>query len=58
LPRVPWVWPAAVAHYLRAHNVAPERGLVDHIRSQGAGVTDVGDDVREAAVAVLKGGSA
>lgn len=52
-----WVWPASVAHYLRAHNVAPERGLVEHVRSRDFQIPDVGQDVRDAAAAAVGGGT-
>ncbi|MCW2946798.1 MAG: hypothetical protein JWR24_3515 [Actinoallomurus sp.] len=53
-----WVWPASVSYYLRAHRVAPERGLVEHIRSRGFQVPDVDQGTRDAAVAAIRGGSA
>ncbi|MBE1467160.1 hypothetical protein [Kibdelosporangium phytohabitans] len=30
-----WVWPAAVAYYLRQHEIAPAPDFVQHIRSRG-----------------------
>ncbi len=53
-----WVWSASVAYYLRAHNVAPERGLVEHIRAQDFQVPDVDQGTRDAAVAAIRGGTA
>ena len=48
-----WIWPASVAHYLRAHGVAPERGLVEHIRAGDYRIPDVDQDVRQAAAAAI-----
>jgi hypothetical protein len=48
-----WVWPASVAYYLRTHGVAPERGLVEHIRAGDYRIPDVGQDVRQAAAAAI-----
>jgi hypothetical protein len=48
-----WIWPAAVAYYLRAHHAAPQRQLVKHIRDLGYRVPDVNEQIREAAAATI-----
>jgi hypothetical protein len=48
-----WVWPASVAYYLRTHGVAPERGLVEHIRSHDYQIPDIDQRVRDAAEAAI-----
>jgi hypothetical protein len=53
-----WVWPASVAYYLRTHSVAPQRGLVEHVRAQGFRVPDVDQGARAAAAVAIRGGSA
>jgi hypothetical protein len=49
-----WIWPAAVAYYLREHNSAPQRQLVDHIRGLNYQVPDVDERVREVAVTTIE----
>lgn len=51
-----WVWPAAVAYYLREHKVAPERDLVEHIRARDYRVPDVDQRTRDAATAAVQAG--
>jgi hypothetical protein len=48
-----WVWPASVTHYLRAHNVVPERGLVEHAQSRDYRLPDLDQGVRDAAAAAI-----
>lgn len=50
-----WVWPGAVAYYLRAHGVTPEPGLVEHVRSSGFRLPAVDEPARERAVATITG---
>ncbi|PRX92295.1 TNT domain-containing protein [Allonocardiopsis opalescens] len=50
-----WIWPAAVAYYLREHGVAPEADLIAHIRAQGYRPPQVGDYAVELATAQLFG---
>jgi hypothetical protein len=50
-----WVWPASVIHYLVEHNVAPERGLVEHARSRDYQIPDLDQGVRDAAAATIGG---
>lgn len=50
-----WVWPGAVVHYLRAHGVTPEPGLIEHIRSTGFRLPEVDETTRERAVATITG---
>jgi hypothetical protein len=49
-----WVWPASVAYYLRTHEIAPERGLVERIRSRDYQVPDVDPSARDAAIGVIE----
>ncbi|WP_285612728.1 TNT domain-containing protein [Actinokineospora globicatena] len=51
-----WIWPAAVNYYLRAHGVAPEPELVDHIRRTEFTLPDVEEHVRANAAAFLNRG--
>ncbi|MBQ6642111.1 MAG: hypothetical protein IJH84_13920 [Saccharopolyspora sp.] len=50
-----WIWPGAVAYYLRKHGVPPEDELVEHIRKTGFRVPEVDEHVRELAVTVITG---
>ncbi|MFB4301418.1 hypothetical protein [Actinomadura sp. NTSP31] len=52
-----WVWPGAVGYYLRAHGVAPEPALVEHIRSRGFRIPEVAEQARNEAVAAVTGAS-
>ncbi|WP_051712948.1 hypothetical protein [Spirillospora albida] len=45
-----WVWPGAIAYYLRNHDVPPQPGLVERARAAGFQVPDVDEDARRAAV--------
>ncbi|TDE18829.1 hypothetical protein [Actinomadura sp. 6K520] len=48
-----WIWPGAVAYYLRVHGVPPEPDLAGFARGNGFGVPEVDDDVRREAVATI-----
>ncbi|PXY19457.1 ferredoxin [Prauserella muralis] len=50
-----WVWPGAVAYYLREHGVAPDPELTAHIRARGFTLPEVGEPARELAVATVTG---
>ncbi|QFZ23371.1 TNT domain-containing protein [Saccharothrix syringae] len=50
-----WVWPGAVAYYLRKHRVAPVPQLVQHIRDNGYAVPEVSPQAEAAATAVATG---
>ncbi|WP_020664899.1 hypothetical protein [Amycolatopsis benzoatilytica] len=45
-----WVWPGAVAYYLREHGVSPDPELVAHIRAAGFAVPEVSDDAQDRAL--------
>jgi hypothetical protein len=50
-----WVWPEALAHYLRTRGVAPELDLLCHVERQGYRLSDVDDgSARQAAAAALR----
>ena len=51
-----WIWPGAVAYYLREHGIPPEPGLVAHIRGRGFEPPEVGGRTRDAAVAIIAPG--
>ncbi|PPK63264.1 ferredoxin [Actinokineospora auranticolor] len=63
-PRVPltfhtdgtWVWPGAVAYYLREHGLPPEPGFTAHIRANRYAVPEVDEAARQRAVAEVTGG--
>ncbi|MFG2084964.1 MULTISPECIES: hypothetical protein [unclassified Spirillospora] len=48
-----WIWPGAVAYYLRVHGVPPEPDLVGFARGNGFAVPEVDEDVRREAVATI-----
>ncbi|QYN22898.1 hypothetical protein [Amycolatopsis sp. DSM 110486] len=50
-----WVWPGAVAYYLREHAVAPDPELLSHIRGRRFEVPEVGEPARELALAAVTG---
>lgn len=50
-----WVWPGAVAYYLREHEVAPDPALLAHIRSRRFVVPEVDEPARELAIAAITG---
>lgn len=53
-----WIWPGAVAYYLRRHNMPPEQDLVDHIRRLGFRIPEVDAQAREAATSLVSGDAA
>jgi hypothetical protein len=50
-----WVWPGAVAYYLREHEIAPDPELLTHIRGHRFAVPDVGEPARELALTSITG---
>lgn len=50
-----WVWPGAVAYYLREHAVTPDPELLSHIRGRRFEVPEVGEPARELALAAVTG---
>ncbi|GAA1947485.1 TNT domain-containing protein [Amycolatopsis minnesotensis] len=52
-----WIWPAAVNFYLQEYGVAPEPDLVQHIRSTGFALSEVGEQTVQAAAAHLNRGT-
>lgn len=50
-----WVWPGAVAYYLREHAVAPDPELLSHIRGRRFEVPEVGEPARQLALAAVTG---
>lgn len=48
-----WVWPGAVGYYLRAHGVAPEPELLEHIRGLDFQLPAVSESQRELAVSLI-----
>ncbi len=50
-----WVWPGAVAYYLREHDIAPDPELLAHIRRREYAVPEVGEDARQRAVNLITG---
>ncbi len=50
-----WIFPDAVAHYLRKHGVPPEPDLVAHLRRRGFRLRPVSDAAQDAALATLTG---
>jgi hypothetical protein len=50
-----WVWPGAVGYYLRAHGVAPEPELLEHIRRLDFQLPEVSEPQRELAVSLITG---
>ncbi|TDC90353.1 hypothetical protein [Actinomadura sp. 7K507] len=49
-----WIWPGAVAYYLRVHGVPPEPDLVGFARGNGFAVPEVDEDARREAVATIQ----
>ncbi|SMC96448.1 hypothetical protein [Lentzea albidocapillata] len=45
-----WVWTDTVTYYLREHGLAPEDGLLSHIREQGATAAPVDPQTAQRAV--------
>ncbi|QWF79501.1 TNT domain-containing protein [Amycolatopsis sp. CA-230715] len=52
-----WIWPAAVNFYLHEYGVAPEPDFVQHIRSAGFALPEVGEQTVQAAAAHLTRGA-
>jgi hypothetical protein len=50
-----WIWPGAVAYYLREHEVAPDPKLLTHIRALRFTMPEVGEPARELALAAITG---
>lgn len=50
-----WVWPGAVAYYLREHDVAPDPELLTHIRGLRFTLPEVGERERDLALTALTG---
>ncbi|MYW90101.1 hypothetical protein G3I59_05570 [Amycolatopsis rubida] len=48
-----WVWPGAVAYYLREHGISPDPELVGHIRAAGFAVPEVDEATQERMLAAL-----
>ncbi|WP_007026395.1 hypothetical protein [Saccharomonospora iraqiensis] len=48
-----WVWPGAVAYYLREHDVAPDPEFLTHLRARKYTVPEVDEPTRERAVAAV-----
>lgn len=48
-----WVWPEAVAYYLRVHGISPDVGLVSHIRANAGRVPEVSPESLNTAVRTL-----
>ncbi|GAA4234955.1 hypothetical protein GCM10022254_41060 [Actinomadura meridiana] len=52
-----WIWPGAVAYYLRVHGVAPEAGLVGFARGNGFEIPEVDEDARRRATETITAAS-
>lgn len=50
-----WAWPAAVAYYLREHDVAPDPELLGHIRGHRFAVPEVDKAAQDIALAAITG---
>ncbi|MGW4396403.1 hypothetical protein ACWEHA_14015 [Amycolatopsis nivea] len=48
-----WVWPGAVAYYLREHGISPDPELVGHIRAAGYAMPEVNEATQERMLAAL-----
>lgn len=48
-----WIWPGAVAYYLRRHTVPPQEELVAHIRGLGFRIPEVDEQSRNAAASLV-----
>ncbi len=48
-----WVWPGAVAYYLREHGISPDPELVEHIRAAGYTVPQVDEATQERMLAAM-----
>ncbi len=50
-----WIWPGAVAYYLRTHEIPPEADLLAHIRERGFELPEIDDHTRDVAVSIITG---
>jgi hypothetical protein len=50
-----WIWPGAVAYYLREHEVAPDPELLTHIRALRFTMPEVGEPAKALALAAITG---
>jgi hypothetical protein len=50
-----WIWPGAVAYYLREHEIAPDPELLTHIRALRFTMPEVGEPAKELALAAITG---
>jgi hypothetical protein len=50
-----WIWPGAVAYYLRTHEIPPEPDFLTHIRARGFALPEVDDHTRDVAVSAITG---
>jgi hypothetical protein len=50
-----WIWPGAVAYYLRTYEIPPETGLLAHIGTRGFELPEVDDHTRDVAVSIITG---
>jgi hypothetical protein len=50
-----WIWPGAVAYYLRTHEIPPEPDLLAHIRARGFAPREVDDHTRDVAASIITG---
>jgi hypothetical protein len=50
-----WIWPGAVAYYLREHEVAPDPELLTHIRALRFTMPEVDEPAKELALAAITG---
>ncbi len=48
-----WVWPGAVAYYLREHGISPDPELLGHIRAVGYAAPEVDEATQERMLAAL-----
>lgn len=48
-----WVWPGAVAYYLREHGISPDPELVEHIRTAGYAVPEVDEETQARMLAAM-----
>ncbi|MCG3750770.1 hypothetical protein [Amycolatopsis sp. Poz14] len=48
-----WVWPGAVAYYLREHGISPDPELLEHIRAAGYAAPEVDEATQERMLAAL-----
>jgi hypothetical protein len=50
-----WIWPGAVAYYLRTHGIPPEPDLLAHMRARGFALPEVDDHIRDVAASLITG---